>query len=135
MPAIGNCWLYVSQTVQVKIRNFGKIGDVLAGVVQNGSNNVSQLAFVIDDPSQVQGEAREEAIRKAKEKAMAIARAGGFALGRLLSIEEPDFGFPRYYGVGGDFGAVSKAESLPPPTIEPGSQEVMINVVLRYEIK
>ena len=27
------------------------------------------------------------------------------------------------------------AESLPSPTIEPGSQEIVVNIVLRYEIR
>lgn len=124
----------ISQTVEVKIRDFSKIGDVLAGVVQNGANNVSQLSFTIDDPALVQSQAREEAIIRAKVKAEAVARAGGFALGRLLSIEEPEFGYPTFYGRGGDF-AVLESKALPAPTIEPGSQEVWVNVVLRYEIK
>lgn len=125
----------ISQSVEVKIRDFSKIGDVLAGVVQNGANNVSRLSFTIDDPEMIKSKAREEAILRAKAKAEKVAQAGGFALGRLLSIEETDFVQP-FYGRGGDFGVIAlEAKALPAPTIEPGSQDVRVSLILRYEIR
>ncbi|OGM90716.1 hypothetical protein A2999_00575 [Candidatus Wolfebacteria bacterium RIFCSPLOWO2_01_FULL_38_11] len=125
----------ISQTVLVKIRDFGKIGEVLAGVVEKGANNVSQLSFAIDDLTVYQNQAREEAIRKAKEKAESIAEAGDFGVGKLLSIDEggvtPIYGYDYLKAV----PSVAGVESLPSPTIEPGSQEITVNVILRYEIK
>jgi len=124
----------ITQTVSVKIRNFEKIGDIMAGVVQNGANSVSQLSFAIDDPSSVQDKAREEAIRKAKARAELIAKAGGFNVGKLLLIDENNYPISDYrYGIG---GAMEKSLALPAsPQIEPGSQEITVNVILRYEIK
>lgn len=124
----------INQSVNVKIRDFSKIGDLLSGVVQNGANSVSQLIFTIDDPTKVQNEARAQAITKAQEKAVGIARAGGFGIGRLLSIEEsvPQTPYPPYpmameaSGLGGRGGA---------PVIEPGSQETSVSVTLKYEMK
>ncbi len=123
----------VSQSVLVKIRDFAKIGDLLSGTVANGANSVSELSFTIDDPTSVQNEARAEAIAKAKDKAKSIAKAGGFRLGKLISIQEGGAAYPMYveraYGIGGG------AETAPAPTIEPGSQEVSISITLTYEIK
>ncbi|MEK7549212.1 MAG: SIMPL domain-containing protein [Patescibacteria group bacterium] len=122
----------IRQTVEIKIRDFGKIGDVLAGTVEKGANSVSELSFTIDDSDKIKNQAREEAIAKAKEKALSIAKAGGFKLGRLLSIDEG--GYIPY----ADYGyqtMVKSAESLPSPIIEPGSQEIVVNIVLRYEIR
>ena len=117
----------VNQTVSVKIRNFDIIGDTLSGVVQNGANNVSQLQFTIDDPTEVQNLAREKA----------IAKAGDFGLGRLLSIEEGSQSAPvpmaiNGYGMGGEM-ARDKAVSV--PSIEPGAKEVNVYVTLTYEIE
>lgn len=122
----------INQTISVKIRDFKKIGDVLAGVVQKGANEVSSLSFVIDDQTLVQDQARNEAIVKAKTKAIAVAKAGGFRLGRLLSIEEGST--PIYYGYETmkSAGLGSEAAS---PTIEAGSQEITITMTLRYEIQ
>lgn len=124
----------ISQNVSVKIRDFNKIGDILAGAVKNGANTVSDLRFTVDDPAQVQNQARAEAIEKAKIKAMAIAKAGGFKLGQLLAIEENEGGdFYKYdrsvLGMGGGL------EVAPAPAIEPGSQEVLISIRLTYGIK
>ncbi len=124
----------VSQMVLVKVRDFTKAGGILAGAVQNGANSVSQLTFTIDDPTAVQNEARNEAIRKAKEKAEGMAEAGGFRLGKLISISEQGANqFPRYYDMKAE--VMGSSGSAPAPTIEPGSQDLVVNVTLNYEIK
>ena len=123
----------ISQTVSVKIRNFEKIGVILSGAVENGANSVSELSFGVDEPEVLQNQAREQAIKKAKEKAASIAKAGGFKIGRLLSIEEGGYAPSPFYAKSG-FGGEA-ASSLPSPTIEPGSQEIIATVTLRYEIK
>ncbi len=129
----------VQQTVTVKARDFAKVGTMLAGAVENGANTVSQLNFTVDDPTEVQNEARAEAIDKAKAKAESIARAGDFKLGRLISINENGmYPMPMYdkamsavaYGMGGA-GAVSNQVA---PSIQPGSEEVTVSVMLTYEI-
>ena len=126
----------IRQTVQVKARDFSKVGALLSGVVEQGANSVSQLFFTVDDPEAVQQEARSQAIQKAQEKARAMARAGGFRLGRLISLQEGE-SYPYYpvyeradLGLGGTTPAPA-----PVPTIEPGSQDVKISVTLTYEIR
>lgn len=125
----------VQQSVSVKARDFTKVGAMLADVVTSGANSVSQLNFTMDDPTEVQSQARAEAIQKAKVKAKAVAKAGGFRLGKLLSIDE-NGPSPIYYGygMGGAEKASFDAVAAPAPAIEAGSQEVKVNVTLRYEI-
>ncbi len=82
----------------------------------------------------LQNEARAEAIEKAKQKAKFMARAGGFSVGRLLEIQESSYLPPIYYAKEA-FGRGGGDLSAPTPVIEPGSQEVTVNVVLRYEIR
>lgn len=123
----------ISQSTLVKIRALHATGDIVAGVVEEGANTVSGPSFTIDDPALFQQKAREEAMKKAKEKAHAIAKAGGFRLGKLVSVNEgfslPQPVFAERFAVakGGDFTA--------PPEIEPGSQEVKVNVTIVYEIR
>src|SRR3989344_5720021 len=75
----------IHQSVQVKVREFVLVGEVLTGVTESGANSVSSLDFTIDDPEAARAEAREEAIDLAQQKAKAIARAAGFSIGRLVS--------------------------------------------------
>ena len=118
----------INQNVSVKVRDLSKAGDILAGAVERGANNVSGPNFTIDDPVALQNEAREEAIKQAREKAKSIAKAGGFRVGKLVSIQE-GFSFPspiilKEAGIGGAG-----------PSIEPGSQDILVAVTLIYEIK
>lgn len=123
----------IRQTISIKVRYFTKIGNILAGTVENGANSVSQLSFEIDDIDKIKNQAREEAIKKAQEKAKSTAKAGDFRLGKLLSIEEGgDFPTPYYLKT---MESSPMDAGLPSPTIEPGSQEVTINITLKYEIK
>lgn len=127
----------VSQTASVKARDFSKVGEALSGVVQNGADRVSSLSFVIDDPAGVQSQAREKAIEKAKEKAEAVAKAGGFRIGRLLGIDEGGYQpYANYLNKSfSGYEALDMAAAAPVPAIEPGSQDVSVTVTLRYEIE
>ena len=124
----------VSQDVQVKVRDFSKIGGILGGVVKVGVNTVSRLQFAIDDPESVKSQARAEAIGRAKAKAKEIAKAGGFGVGRLLGIDENSGTPPAYYAYGAG-AMMEKSATAPTPAVEPGSQDVTVSVTLRYEIR
>lgn len=125
----------VTQTADVKMRDFTKIADILSGVVKNGANTVSQLSFTIDDPTSVQQSAREEAITKAKQKAESIAKAAGFSLGQLLSIQENGTPTPQPYYYNTAMKAEATGMGGGGPAVEAGSEDVTVNVTLTYEIR
>lgn len=124
----------ITQNISVKIRDLNKAGDILAGVVGQGANTVSGLRFAVDDPGKFENQAREEAIIKAREKAVITARAGGFRLGKLVSISE---GFAQPLTPFSE-GAVLKESAGgdgTAPAIQPGSQEIRVEVTLTYEMR
>ena len=127
----------IRQSISLKMRDFDKIGGIMSGVVENGANTVSSLSFTVDDPTKIESEARSKAIEQAKEKAAQVAKAGGFSIGRLLSIEEGGVNnYDRYaYKSSEVMMSSAGAGAAPAPTIEAGSQDVTANVTLRYEIK
>lgn len=125
----------VTQTTDVKIRDFSIVGDVLGGVADKGANSVGQLQFRIDDETVAQAEARDEAIKKAQTQAGQIAKTAGFSIGRLLSITEG----PSYpvYQTKTSYMMDSVGATAPSvaPTVSAGSQEVKVTVTLTYEIE
>ena len=124
----------ITQSVNVKMRDFTKIGNIMGGVVTNGANQVGSLSFTIDDPSQVYDQARAQAIARAQVSAASIATAGKFQVGRLLSIQEgsaPVYNYAQVSAVEMKAGAAPTVA----PTIQPGSQEVDVTVTMQYEIK
>ncbi|MEX0916959.1 MAG: SIMPL domain-containing protein [Candidatus Paceibacterota bacterium] len=123
----------VNQTIEVKVRDTGKAGELLAGVGAREATSVSGLSFTIDDEETVRAEAREKAIADAKEKAKKLSRDLGVRLMRVVSFSEGFRGIPyaeeRAFGVGGDM-AVSSAPQLPT-----GENRIISNVSVTYEIR
>jgi uncharacterized protein YggE len=125
----------ISQSLDVKVRDTEKLGDLLSGVVEKGGNNVSSIQFVVDDEDAAKDGARLEAIDKAKKKAQTMAKAGGFRLGKLVSIYENSGPMPAdAYGMGGGISEMSSVKSAPAPTIEPGTNTTKVQVTVTYEI-
>lgn len=130
----------ISQMYEVKIRDFAKMNDVLSGVVAAGANDVSQISFTVDDMSKLRNEAKAEAIKNAKDQAEMIAKAGGFKLGKIVSVDEGGgmpvpmmYGKNAVLGMGGGADMAASAPSV--AQIEPGSQEVVVDVMVRFEIQ
>lgn len=126
----------LTQTVRVKIRDFTKTSEILGSLVPMGINKVGQISFGVDDPEVYRAQARAEAIEKAKAKAQVMADQLGISLGGVVSISEyaQDTAYqPMMSSVKGMGGF---AESMAPaPAIEAGSQEVVVNANITYEIK
>ncbi|HUX35859.1 MAG TPA: SIMPL domain-containing protein [Candidatus Paceibacterota bacterium] len=134
----GRSYIYnytLTQTVSVKIRDLSKVADVIGGVVPLGVNQMGSVSFQIDDPEKVIGQAREDAYNQAKEKAQAIAAASGVKLGRIISINEYQNTPMPYYKNVSALGMGGAASQVSVPSIEPGSQELTLNVSVTYSLE
>src|SRR3989344_2455371 len=78
----------VRQTLEVKIRDLSKVGEVLGGVAGAGANEIGSLGFTVDNPKMVQEKARTAAIKEAKEKARALSRNLGVRLVKIANYSE-----------------------------------------------
>jgi len=126
----------LTQTVTLKIRDLEKVAPILAGLPERGINEISGPHFSVDNPDKYLNDARAEAFEKARAKVDAMARVNGVRVTRVVTFSESTGGYPIYYsrleafGKGGD--AVAAA---PAPQIEPGSEEVTVQVSVTYEIR
>ena len=125
----------LTQSLMVKVRDTDKLGDMLSGVTDKGANTVSNVTFAVDDDKEARGDARAEAITEARKKAKDMAKAGGFGVGRLVSVYE-DQGNPDPVSYGGRGGAADSMKSSVEvaPSIEPGTQDSTVHVSLTFEI-
>ncbi len=118
----------------VKIRNIDKANEIIDSATQAGANQVSSIAFDVEDKEKAQNEARQKAVDQAKKKAQDAAKIAGFSLGKLINYSE-NFGDnirPLSMGLakgGGPADAVNATQ------IESGSSEVKVTVTLTYDIK
>lgn len=123
-----------TQSVEVKVRDTSKAGDVLSALGLSGVSNLYGPNFTIDDPDALKAEARAEAIADAREKAKALAQDLGVRLVRVTGFWENTGGYPipyaeKAYGFGGD-ATVSSVPELPA-----GENEVTSSVTVTYEIR
>lgn len=126
----------VSQNVVVKLRNekIDQLGLIIETSAKLGANQIGNLSFTIDDQENLNKQARQKAMEQAQEKAKELAAQAGIKLGRLVSFnewqpypEQPVYKSMAMEGYGGG--------SMSAPTIEPGSQDVVVNVSLIYEVE
>ena len=123
----------VTQTVEVKVRDLDKAGDLISGVGERGATNISGLSFTVDDESNLKAEAREAAIADAKEKAEALAEQLGVRLVRMMSYYEEE-GYPIPYMAGGDAMMSARSEAAV-PSFPTGESATKSTVNITYEVR
>lgn len=123
------------ENIEVKIRDLGKIGEVLAKTTVDGVNQVGGVQFVIDSPEKAQTEAQKNAIKDAEEKARELSRSLGVTLGKVKSFSSYNVGDPTplydSYGRGG----AGNEKAVTSPEVPVGMNEVVSNVNIVYELK
>lgn len=126
----------VSQDVAIKVRDLGKIGDVLAKAGELGSNQIYGVSFDVDDKTDLEKQARDEAIADAKTKAEALAKQLGVHIGKVVSFSENGGAYPVPMM---DYAYAEKASAgvggAQSPDIQSGSFDVTKNVSITFEIR
>lgn len=123
----------VQQQVTVKIRDLSTSNQVLALAGEVGANSVSGIEFTLDDPEVYKSKARELALQKVAEKARALSHALGVKIVGVMSYNEFEGGGPPVYRSLAFDGMGGAPEGA--PTIEPGSNEVVVNASVTFEIR
>jgi uncharacterized protein YggE len=123
----------VTHILNVKLRDIAKSGKLIDSIVAAGVNRVQSLNFSFSDPTALLKQARDAAMTDAKAKAQQFATQGGVGLGPPILIQEvgantlPKSSSPLF-----DSGV----SNTPPTTpINPGEQEVRVEVGVLYAIK
>lgn len=123
----------VSETIQVKVRDLTKAGDIFASIGSLDVENVNGLDFSVDNPDTVQAEARTAAISDAQSKAKELAHELGVSLSTVTSFSENTGNFPEplVYAMSAAVGSAPAAA----PAVPAGQQEVTDNVTITYQIR
>lgn len=77
-----------SNTVNIKVRDIARLGEVLDALVASGANQVNGPSFEIDQPEAAYDEARQAALKKAQARAEMYAKSLGLRVRRIVSISE-----------------------------------------------
>ncbi len=121
----------VQQSLQVKIRDMAKIGEVIEGGSSAGANEVGDLQLTIDNQDELKKQARGKAIEEAKAKAKELASQLGVGLVKIISFSENAI-VPFYYGL--EKTAATGMGGGEVPQIETGENKIEVTVAITYEI-
>lgn len=126
----------VSQGVRVKVRDTDKAGKFLSEMTTFGINNVSGLAFTIDDEDVLYDAARKDAVEKAEAKGEQLAKDLGVRLGKVVSFNEDN---PSMYGGNmayeGDMMKSAVAPQARDVSLPQGENTYTTRVYVTYELK
>ena len=124
----------VSETLDIKVRDTGKAGELLSGVGQKGASQVSGLSFTVADQTALEAQARDKAIADAKAKAAALAKSLGVSLVRIVGFSENGNGpIPFAAKAAGSMALDAAAPAV--PEISTGQNKITSNVSLSYEVE
>ena len=121
-----------TQTVSLKITDLNKYEAISSGILERGINQINSIEFSSSKLKEHEAEARNLAIKSAKEKASAMAAQIDQSIGKAYYINEdmqPVIPFQRY----GAMKAMDMQESAAnDPTIAPGEIEIIGRVTVSF---
>lgn len=118
-------------TVSIRFRDVNASGAVLDVLVAQGANQIDGPTLSLAQPDAALDEARTDAIRRARSRAILYARAAGLTVSRIVSISEA-----------GDQSTAPEPvmfarakDSAPSTTIVPGETRITATVSVRFLLK
>ena len=126
---------YVARnTIEARIDDFSKVGDVLDAAVSSGATNVHGLRFDVKNRTNVEEQALQRAVTDGLAKAQTIAGAAKRGVDRIIRIEE------QFVGGGGpqpmiERAVMSRMAADAPTPVEAGEIEIRAMVRVTVAIK
>lgn len=133
-----------NQQLLIKVRNIkddsAKLSKVIAEATKAGSNQVIGVTFDVFNLEELKQQARVQAISDARKKASSLAKMAGVRLARIVGwwenvVQAPGINNGVYYGGSDKGGAGMGAGGAATPSLPTGSQEVIIEISVNYQIK
>lgn len=126
-----------TQKLSIKVENIQENADVVSMVIAQagkaGVNQVEGVSFDVSSVSDLRQQARILAVADAKSKASELSQVTGTRLGKIIGWYENVIGSPEpqpVYSLG--LGGSAKESA---PNIPTGTQEIVVEMGLNYEVK
>lgn len=117
----------VSNELGIKVRQIGKVGEILDSLIQAGATDSGSVQFLHSNMSQALDQARQQALADARRKAALYAQGAGLKLGGVAWITE----VPAYAPPGPMAGrAYAAAASVP---ISAGTDTLNVQITVGFE--
>ena len=125
---------YVARnTIEVRVDDLGRLGDVLDGLVTSGATMIHGLRFDVKRRDQIEAEALTSAVKNAVAKTEAVALGANRSIDRVIRIEELSGGREQVMMARLSGGVVGRADAATP--VAAGEMEIRALVRVTVAIK
>jgi uncharacterized protein YggE len=122
-----------TNNLTVKLHDLDKVSDVIDALVAKGVNQINGPNFNVDKPETFLNKARQDAMKKADERARVYAQATGLRVQRIVSISEnSNIGMPRPYMMKAAMANEMASGDATP--LAPGQVDLDVTVNVTYEL-
>jgi hypothetical protein len=122
-----------TQSLSVTIGDLSHLDNVMDAVMSAGANHIDGIEYQSTELRKYRDQARDEATKAAKEKAVALAQALGNQVGKTYAIEEvQQWGEYSYGGLAANV-ALERTRGSAPSTA-PGQLTVTASVIVSFDL-
>ena len=124
-----------SQSLSVTVRELSKLDAVMDAVMSAGANRIDGIEYQSSELRKYRDQARDEAAKAAKERAVALAAALGNQVGKTYSIEEVQQ-WDGYGYAGMPANTVLNGNDMRSrgPSTAPGQLTVTASVIVSFDL-
>lgn len=121
------------QTLTITVRDLAKLDSLLESLIQAGGNRINSIEYETNDLRKYRDQARDMAVRAAREKAESLARSLGQGIGKAFSIEEVPESAYQSSALANTAFEVNLSPRKSPSTA-PGQNTISATVVVSFEL-
>lgn len=129
-------YFVAEQTVSVTVRDLSKLDALVESLIKAGGNRIDSIQYETSDLRKYRDQARDFAVKAAREKAQALAQALGQEIGKAQSIEEVPELVNQYSGglLANDSREAWKTRSTAGPSTAAGQKTISASVVVSFDL-
>src|ERR1700742_1809360 len=126
-------YFVAQQTMTITVRDLAKLDSLLEALIKAGVNRIDSISYETSDLRKYRDQARELAVKAAREKAEALAGALGQGIGRGQTVEEPADTFFQSY-TANSYAFVGGATKMKGPSIAAGQKTISATITVAFEL-
>ena len=129
-------YFVASQTLTITLRDLSRLDVIVESLIKAGGNRIDSIEYETSDMRKYRDQARDLAVKAAREKAQALAHALGQEIGKAYSIDEVPESSSQYSArllSNSTYEYESRAK-LTGPTTTAGEKKVSASVVVSFDL-
>ena len=127
-------YFVAQQTMTVTVRDLSRLDALLESLVQAGGNRIDSIVYETSDLRKYRDQARDMAVRAAREKATALALALGQEVGKAHSIEEVPESNYGYGGLLANAAYESESDKALTRSTARGQKTISASVIVSFDL-